>query len=235
MKSRVYVQVIAVVLCGLLASPAFSPLAAAAAPTASGQAALGRVMAKAPATMNGVAIPSEATLFSGDRVATGPAGWARMYLSQGEQVHLAAQSEARASREGDRVDVELLAGRVYLQTKGSGLNVLANGLEIAPGTAEAAVWEVTLVAPNEVLVAAHKGSVEVRGTNRNLEVPAGRSARVTTAAAPKGSAGGAAGGLSGGARAAVIGGIIGGVVGVSATVAATQSQGPPASPNGERR
>lgn len=72
MKNRVTVQVVAIVLCGLLASPAFSPLSAAS------PAAMGRVVTNAPATMNGVAVPQEATLYSGDRLATGEKGWARV-------------------------------------------------------------------------------------------------------------------------------------------------------------
>lgn len=186
MKNRVSLQLVAIVLCGLLASPAFSPLSAAS------PAALGRVVANAPATMNGIDIPRETTMYSGDRLTTGPEGWARVYLSQSEQVYIASSSEARAAREADRLGVELMSGGAHLQTKaGSNVSVLANGLEIVPRGDENAIWQVKQVGPNEVLVVALRGSVEVRGTNRTLEVPAGRSARVTTSpAAPARTAGG---------------------------------------------
>jgi len=189
MRNRFLAQVMVAVLCGLMAGPAFSPLSAAAPAT------MGRVVANAPATLNGVAIPREATVFSGDRLTTGADGWARIYLAEGEQIHLAARSEARAARSGERVDVELVNGKLSLQTNaGSGVNVQTNGLAIVPANQDA-VWEVTRTAPNEVLVAAHSGSVEVRGANRNVTVPAGRSARVSTAPAPATPAAVAAGGV----------------------------------------
>ncbi|MGH9778537.1 MAG: hypothetical protein ACRD5I_09000, partial [Candidatus Acidiferrales bacterium] len=79
MRNRFLAQVVVAVLCGLLAGPALSPVSAAAPAT------MGRVVANAPATLNGLAIPREATLFSGDRLTTGADGWARIYLAEGEQ------------------------------------------------------------------------------------------------------------------------------------------------------
>ncbi|MGH9788582.1 MAG: FecR domain-containing protein [Candidatus Acidiferrales bacterium] len=211
MRSRFLAQVMVAVLCGLLAplSGTLSPLSAAAPAT------MGRVVANSPATLNGVAIPTEATVFSGDRLATGADGWARIYLAEGEQIHLAGRSEARAARSGERVDVELMNGRLLLQTRaGSAINVLTNGLAILPANQDA-VWEVTRTAPNEVLVASHSGSVEVLGANRSITVPAGRSARVSTAAAPASPASPPPlGGLSAGAKAAIIAGIVGGVIAI---------------------
>ncbi|MCI0404190.1 MAG: FecR domain-containing protein [Acidobacteria bacterium] len=212
MKNRLLTQVVVAVVCGLLAGPALSPLSAA-------PAAMGRVVANAPAKLNGVLIPREATVFSGDRLTTGAEGWARLYLAEGEQIHLAALSEARAARAGERVDVELMNGQLLLQTRaGSGVNVQANGLAILPVGREA-VWEVTRTSANEVLVAARSGSVEIHGINRNLTVPAGRSARVTTTAAPASPAPPVkAGGLTAGQKGAIIAGIVGGVIATAVIV-----------------
>jgi ferric-dicitrate binding protein FerR (iron transport regulator) len=192
MKNRVSVQVVAIVLCGLLASPALSPLSAAS------PAALGRVVVNAPATMNGIAVPREATMYSGDRLATGAKGWARVYLSPAEQIYLDSTTEARAARNADGIGIELVRGGAHLQT-GSGVRVLAGGLEVVPQS-ENAVWQVKQTGANEVLVVALKGSVEVRGSNRTVEVPAGRSARVTTSPAPPANPGGGSYGLSTGAK-----------------------------------
>ena len=76
-----------------------------------------------------------------------------------------------------------------------------------------------------MLVAAHSGSVEVRGANRNLTVPAGRSARISTAPAPASpsAAPPPMGGLSAGAKGAIIAGIVAGVV-VTAVVVTNQSE-----------
>ncbi len=212
MKNRLLTQVVVAVMCGLLAGPALCPLSAA-------PAAMGRVVANAPAKLTGVLIPREATVFSGDRLTTGAEGWARLYLAEGEQIHLAALSEARAARAGERVDVELMNGQLLLQTRaGSSVNVQANGLAVLP-VGQEAVWEVTRTSPNEVLVAARSGSVEVRGVNRNLTVPAGRSARVTTAAAPASPAPPvAAGGLTAAQKGAIIAGIVGGIIATAVIV-----------------
>ncbi|HXE76444.1 MAG TPA: hypothetical protein VNN18_12540 [Candidatus Xenobia bacterium] len=204
MKKRVSVQVVAIVLCGLLASPALSPLSAASPAT------MGRVVAKAPATLNGVAVPQEATLFSGDRLTTGDQGWARVYLSASEKIFLDSSSEARASRRADGISIELTRGGVHLQT-GANVSLTAGGLEVVPR--EKAVWQVRQTSLNEVVVVALKGSVEVRGSNRTVEVPAGRSARVTaTPPPPAAAAGGGSYGLSPGAKAGIAAAIIGGIV-----------------------
>ena len=217
MKNRFLTQVIVAVLCGMLAGPALLPLSAAAPAT------MGRVVANSPATLNGLAIPHEATVFSGDRLATGADGWARIYLAEGEQVHLAARTEARAARSDGRIDVVLASGQVVLQTRaGSSLNVQANGLAILPANQDA-VWEVTRTAPTEVLVAAHSGSVEVHGANRTITVPAGRSARISTAAAPSASPASPPPPLSPGAKVGIIAGIVGAVI-ATAVIATSQSE-----------
>ena len=124
---------VAVLLCCLLASPAVSLSAAERA------AVLGRIVAAPPAQVNGVALPADATLLDGDRLATGAQGWARVLLARGEQIHLAALSDARAVRQGENLTVELNQGRVTLRTNGSDLRVWSNGLEITP-TTDIAVW-----------------------------------------------------------------------------------------------
>jgi ferric-dicitrate binding protein FerR (iron transport regulator) len=216
MKIRLLTQVVVAVLCGLLAGPAVTPMTA-------GPATMGRVVASAPATLNGVTIPREATMFSGDRLTTGAEGWARLYLDEGEQVHLAALTEARAARASERVDVELMNGRVLLQTRaGSGVNVQTNGLAIVP-VGQEAVWEVTRASATEVVVAARSGSVEVHGANRSLSVPAGRSARVTTSAAASPAPPVKPSGLTAGQKGAIIAGVIGGII-ATAVIVTNQSE-----------
>ena len=91
--SRHFGRPLAILLCALLASPAVSLSAAERA------AVLGRIVAAPPAQVNGVALPADATLLDGDRLATGAQGWARVLLARGEQIHLAALSDARALRQ----------------------------------------------------------------------------------------------------------------------------------------
>lgn len=225
MRNRVSVQVVAIVLCGLLASPALSPLSAAS------PAALGRVVVNAPATMNGIAVPREATMYSGDRLTTGAKGWARVYLSPAEQIYLDSTTEARAARSADGIGIELVRGGAHLQT-GSNVRVLAGGLEVVPQN-DNAVWQVKQTGANEVLVVALKGSVEVRGSNRTVEVPAGRSARVTTSPAPPAAAaGGGSYGLSTGAKAAIAAAAIGGIIAAVVIIYNQTENDSVVSPNG---
>lgn len=162
------------ILCGLLASPLFSPLSAA-----SGTEPLGRTVAAPPAAVNGMALPSDTTLFSGARITTGPQGWARVMLPQGVQIHLTEQSQAQATREGDRIEVNLVEGRLALRTRGnSGVLVRSNGLEIAPRTATNTVWEVARLGEGVTLVTSQLGPLEVRSANRTVEVLPGQSLRL---------------------------------------------------------
>jgi len=216
---------VAIVLCGLLASPAFSPLSAAS------PAALGRVVVNAPATMNGIVVPQEATMYSGDRLTTGAKGWARVYFSPAEQVYLDSASEARAARGANGIGIEPVRGGAHLQA-GSNVRVLANGVEVVPRDGENAIWQVKQTGPNEVLVVALRGTVEVRGSNRTVEVPAGRSARVTTSPAPPAAATGGSYGLSPGAKAGIVAAVLGGII---AAVVIINNQTDPSSvvsPNG---
>jgi len=164
---------VAVLLCCLLASPAVSLSAAERA------AVLGRIVAAPPAQVNGVALPADATLLDGDRLATGAQGWARVLLARGEQIHLAALSDARALRQGENLTVELNQGRVTLRTHGSDLRVRSNGLEIMP-TTDNAVWEVARLREGLTQVASLQGSVAVRSANQSVAVLPGQSFQLQT-------------------------------------------------------
>src|SRR3990170_299730 len=147
--SRHFSRPLAILLCALLASPAVSLTAAERA------AVLGRVVAVPPAQLNGVALPADATLLDGDRLA------------------------ARAVRQGENLTLELTQGRVALRTSGSDLRVRSNGLEIT-ATADNAVWEVARLGDGLTAVASRQGSLEVRSANRTIEVLPGQSFQVQT-------------------------------------------------------
>lgn len=172
MRDRACTRFFACLLSVLLASPLFSPLSAAETPVV-----LGRIVSAPAATLNGVEVPAEATLLDGDRLSTGEQGGARVLLAGGEQIHLGARSQARAQRRGNRLEIELSEGWLALRTGTDRVLVRSNGLEIVPGNASA-VWEVVRLGEEEIVVAAYRGTLEVRGANRTVEVPAGRSARV---------------------------------------------------------
>ncbi|MFQ5723882.1 MAG: FecR domain-containing protein [Terriglobia bacterium] len=172
MRNRGASRLFASILSVLLASPLFSTLSADET-----AATLGRIVSSPPATLNGLEVPAEATLLDGDRLATGEQGWARVLLPEGEQIHLGARSQARAQRRGNRLEIELSEGWLALRTGNDRVLVRSNGLEIVPGDATT-VWEVVRLDEDQIVVAAYRGTLEVRGANRTVEVPAGRSARV---------------------------------------------------------
>lgn len=170
-------QAIALLLCGLLASPALSPLYAA-----DRAAILGKIIAAPPAMVNGLTLPPDATLLNGDRLTTGLDGWARVLLAGGEQIHLGANSDARTLQRGNQWELELARGQLTARTgEGTLLLVRSNGLRIAPVTAGTSVWEVNRLGDTLTQVTAYEGSLSVGAANRTVEVPAGRSARIETA------------------------------------------------------
>lgn len=202
MRNSPAFQLISLLLCVLLASPVFSPLSAG-----SGTEALGHVVASPPASVNGIALPVDSTVFSGDRISTGPQGWARVILPQGVQIHLAAESQAQATRQGDQVAVDLVEGRVALRTGGEqNILVRSNGLDIAPRTPTKAVWEVARLGDGDTLVTSHLGALEVRSANRTVEVLSGQSLRVESRldeAAPVTAGAGGGAGMSAGTKALI--------------------------------
>ncbi len=166
-------QLIASIFSVWLASALFPPLAAAEKAQA-----LGRIISVAPAKLNGLALPGTGTLFDGDRLTTGVNGWARILVTPEEQIHLGAQSEIRAYRGNKSIELELHQGRLTLRTRGRGLAVQSNGLIVQPTYSAPAVWEVARLPDGQMVVAAHRGILEVRAANRTLQVPAGQTARI---------------------------------------------------------
>lgn len=220
--NRRFSQPLALLLCCLLVSPAFSLTAAEQA------AVLGRIVAAPPAQVNGVNLPGDATLLDGDRLATGADGWARVLLARGEQIHLGARSDARALRQGEDVTLELNQGRATLRTRGNDLRVRSNGLEIN-ATTDNAVWEVARLSERLTLIASQQGSVEVRSANRTIEVRPGQSFQIETrllesAQEPKGAGSGA--GVSAKTKAVIAVVILAGLaVGIAVPVALADNGG----------
>jgi ferric-dicitrate binding protein FerR (iron transport regulator) len=172
MQRPALTKILSGILIALLASPAFSPLSAESAST------LGRVVFLAPATVNGVAMPSEATLFSGDRVATGAHGAARVFLTRGQQVHLTDRSEARLQAQGERLRLELFSGTALLRTADGNFEVRVSGMAIAPAGDGAAVWQVSRLSETSVLVSATQGSLTARTAAETRVVSPGKSVRL---------------------------------------------------------
>lgn len=220
MKTTWLSRPLVVLLCTLLAGPAFSPLVGAETGTA-----LGRVLTGPPAQINGVSLPGDATLFNGDRLSTGANGWARVFLARGEQVHLGAQTQARATSQGETLTFELNQGQMALRG-GRNVRVRSNGLELA-AKADNAIWEVKELGKGSIVVASHRGAVEVIAANRTVEVPAGRTLALETTPLPP-DQGGGGGSLT---TVLVIGGILGGILATAIVATAVSGEGLPVSPS----
>jgi len=178
-RNRALQQAFVLLLIALLASPLTSPLSAATK-------AVGRVLAAAPAQVNGIEALPDATLMNGDRVTTGEGGWVRVLLLRGQQIHLEAQSEALTRQSGETLRVELVRGRIILKTSDeNGVQVTASGALVAAKDTGPAVWEVSRLNDTLLQVAAHSGTVEILADDQVVEVEPGQMVRVEIDTAPR--------------------------------------------------
>jgi len=122
------------------------------------------------ATMDGVAVSSGATVFSGDLIKTGDEGRAQVQ-SATMQFVLGPNSSARFFRQGDRVIVELERGSVSYSAKGvsENLTLFAQDIKFVPKTTELAVGQVIIESRCEVKATA---------TRSVLQATSGRETKV---------------------------------------------------------
>lgn len=150
-------------------------------PVGGTNAPLGKVVPRAGSSLvNGVALHLETTLFSGDSVVTQSDGLALIFLSQGGQVHLGPETSATVSAGENELVVSLERGLTLARSGNTPLvSVNARGLLVRP--VGLALYEVA-IAGDAVLVSARTGSVQVVGSNKSFEVPAGKAMKFELAA-----------------------------------------------------
>ncbi|MFQ5777052.1 MAG: FecR domain-containing protein [Terriglobia bacterium] len=172
-------------------------------PGLSANLSVGKVIPRAGTSMlNGTEVKLPTTVFSGDTIVTRAESWALLLLSQDEQVHLGPSSSAALKGDRDKLVVRLDHGLTVARSGHSrAISVAARGLWLQPSGVT--TYEVT-VSEQAIVVSSHEGSVEVKGADRAVTVPAGRAARFETRddrKRPKGA--GVQTGLSAGAKTAI--------------------------------
>ena len=171
MKRILPVGLLAGVLGGLLANASLLSVSAAAA-----VAPLGRLVATGVASVNSVLVPAETTLYDGDRVVTGPGGWASIHLTQGDQVQVEAESQVQIRDRCNCIQLTLTQGLLTLRTEGDEcVRVRSYGLAIQAAGKGRTIWEVRKLRDNFVQVAVQEGAVELHSVGQIARVPSGQS------------------------------------------------------------
>lgn len=149
---------------------------------------MGRITANGHADVNGVAVASEATVFSGDRVTTARESVANLVLSAGSRVILPAGSSVTVRRNLKQDVVVLESGALAVLTRSSSPAVIeVRGANVVPEPGQASVIEVALEG-NDLKVMSRRGSATVVASNKTFDVPAGKEldATVSPASDPQG-------------------------------------------------
>lgn len=156
----------------------YAPVAPAATP-----AVVGKVQTKGAAEVNGTAVPSEATLFAGDRITTQKKTASGMSLPGGDQVFLPSLTTAKVTRPDKRVVVTLERGALAVVSRSAEPVIIeANGVRIQAGSRQA-VYEVA-VQGTGLKVLARKGTALVKSADRRVEVKEGTTMDATVGPAP---------------------------------------------------
>jgi hypothetical protein len=118
------------------------------------------VLAKA-ARVSGTDAANGATIFQGDRLATGDNG--RLQVRFGSrQAQLSPESMAIVTENASVLDAELLSGTISVSSNtGEMFKVDANGAMVTPHGSDSVIAQVTRVSPSELLLSSRKGSLEV--------------------------------------------------------------------------
>jgi len=176
-------SLVAIVLSGLLI---FSQVSMAGSP-----AVVGKMTMKGLVEINGVAAPSESTVFAGDRISTGKETAVGLFITGGDQLFLPSLSNAGVDRAGQQLIVTLERGALaVINQSGQPVVVRAGGVQIQAMRPSVSLYEV-VVADGSLKVLARKGTAVVRASNRTVEVTEGKTleATVPNPISPSGSLG----------------------------------------------
>lgn len=141
---------------------------------------IGVAKASGQVEINGLPLPGESNVYSGDRVSTGEESTLMLISGPQERIQLAPESSVRLRKQGETTVIVLEQGAVYFRSAGRTRAVIEEyGLEIRTGSGSDSIAHVALVNPQRVQVSALQGSVEVRGEGQSVLLQPGQSALVT--------------------------------------------------------
>ncbi len=152
----------------------YAPVAPAASP-----AVVGKLNTNGKVAVNGAVVPTETTLFAGDRISTGEETAVGIFLTGGDQVILGSLSTAQVNRADKQLRLALGEGALAVVDRGTPpIVVTANGVRIEASGASPAIYEVA-VKGTSLKVMARKGTAVVTGSNRTVEVKEGTAMDAT--------------------------------------------------------
>jgi hypothetical protein len=204
------------VLCALLL--VYVPGVPAATP-----AAVGKMNTTGPARINGLAVPTETTVFAGDRIATEAESNATLALAGGGELELGRSSEIEIQRSPSQVTVLLQRGAVAVLSRGDQPVVTqAGGARIHP--AKQGGSYIAAVHGNALRVIAQKGTADVEAADRTVGVNEGKALEAEMMPAPQ--VGATTSGLSTFAKIVLIAGTAASFTGLGLGVAAITRSNP---------
>lgn len=164
-------QALALLLVLMLTFPAW------ASPTV-----VGNVASSDSATVRGAGLTPGSTVFSGDTIAVGPKGTARIALTGRAQVEMGGNSQVRLTRTSDTVQVTIDRGlAAFLTTEKSGVEAILGDATIRPANAMPAIAVINVRSPQEAIIAAQKGSLWITTAHdsKTVTLKEGEGAEVT--------------------------------------------------------
>jgi len=146
----------------LLATVSSLPLAAAH------QQVIGHVVSSPRASLDGIIVPGEGTLFSGDTVTTEKGGGALVQLSPAIRASLSEETSVRFKTTEGQVWAQISSGTLVTETDSkSALVVETPKYKINPTTQGKAVYVVTMLPDKDTLVATRSGQISITEISSN--------------------------------------------------------------------
>jgi hypothetical protein len=177
-RTSLIAGVIALTSAGLVAAPAFAGSAIATV-SAADEKPLGLVTQATLAQLGDAKAAIGTTVYPGDTLATDQGGMLRLKVGT-SQIYLLAASSATLNQNSSAISATVKAGTVGIATTSSDPVSLEipEGI-LRPAAGSAAYGQVTIIAPNEVVISAYSGDLVLDNDGELHTIPAGKSVRVT--------------------------------------------------------
>lgn len=147
-------------------------------------AALGKMTTRGAAEVNGTSLPNDATVFSGDRLATQKDSAVALSLGAGNQVFFPELTRARLERSGNETKVSLEHGALAVVSRAGIVPVVeTSGVRIQTAGTAPAIFEVAMTGTT-LKVLARTGMTRVIAADRTIEVPEGKMLEARVSPAP---------------------------------------------------
>jgi hypothetical protein len=147
-------------------------------------AAVGKLTTHGAAAVNGTVLPNDATVFSGDRLATEKNSSVALSLGTGNQVFFPELTLAKVERNGSGTKVLLERGALAVVSRLGIVPVVeTGGVRIETTVKSPAVFEVA-ISGKALKVIARSGAMHVIAAGRTVEVPEGKMMEATVAPGP---------------------------------------------------